>query len=357
MRYLSVETAKKVSKIGLGTVQFGSTAWGYGDSYDQRESLAIVRRAVEMGVTLFDTAEIYSAGRSERLLGRALGDDRESVFIATKLFPFLPGDRIVKNRAVASALRLGVSQLDLYQVHWPNPFLSDNTIMHGLRALQESDFVDQVGVSAYSLERWRSAETALGSRVLTNQVAYSLLHRTPERDLLPFAEATGHAVIAFSPLAQGLLSGRYASDNLPTNFRSSDPTFNSGRLEDIGNLLATLQEVGDAHGATPAEIALAWVIHQPAVAAIPGASSVEQLELNVAAADIRLADDEYKALQAASAPLSAEVDTSHRSELDLAGVKHLARCGKLLAKTVLHDFTARPGGRPSPPPPPPPAAP
>jgi aryl-alcohol dehydrogenase-like predicted oxidoreductase len=342
MRYLNVETAKKVSKIGLGTVQFGSTAWGYGNVYDQRESFAIVRRALELGVTLFDTAEIYSEGRSERLLGHALGDDRESVFIATKLFPFLPGARIVKNRAVASAGRLGVSQLDLYQVHWPNPFLSDDTIMHGLRALQETEMVDQVGVSAYSLKRWRSAENALGSRVLTNQIAYSLLNRSPERDLLPFAEATGHAVIAFSPLAQGLLSGRYTSDNLPTNFRSSDPTFNPGRLEDIGNLFATLREVGDAHAATPAQIALAWVIHQPAVAAIPGASSVEQLELNVAAAEIQLADDEYQALQAVSARLSAEVDTSPRTELNLAGVKHLARCGKLLAKTVLHDYRTRP---------------
>ena len=205
-----------------------------------------------------------------------------------------------------------------------------------------------MGVSAYSLQRWRSAEEALGSRVLTNQVAYSLLHRSPERDLLPFAEATGHTVIAFSPLAQGLLSGRYTSDNLPSNFRSSDPTFDSGRLEDIGNLLTTLQEVGDAHAATPAQIALAWVIHQPAVAAIPGASSVAQLELNVAAAEIELADDEYQALQAVSAPLSVEVDTSPRTELDLAGVKHLARCGKLLAKTVLHDYKSRPGGqRPS----------
>ena len=342
MRYLSVETAKRVSKIGLGTVQFGSTAWGYGDRYDQRESSAIVRRALELGVTVFDTAEIYSAGRSERLLGRALGDDRESVLIATKLFPFLPGARIVKNRAEASATRLGVTRLDLYQVHWPNPFLSDDTIMPGMHALQESGLIDHVGVSAYSLERWRSAEKALGSRVLTNQVAYSLLNRSAEREVLPFAEATGHAVIAFSPLAQGLLSGRYTSDNLPTNFRATDATFKPGRLEDMGDLLAILHEVGRAHSATPAQIALAWVIHQPAVVAIPGASSVEQLEQNVAAADIQLADDEYLALQRASARLSAEPDTAPRAALDLAGVKHLARCGKLLAKTVLHDHKMRP---------------
>ena len=93
----------------------------------RRESLAIVRRALELGVTLFDTAEIYSEGRSERILGHALGDDSESVFVATKLFPLLPGARVVSNRASASAKRLGVSRFDLYQVHWPNPFLSDHT--------------------------------------------------------------------------------------------------------------------------------------------------------------------------------------------------------------------------------------
>ncbi len=342
MRYLNVETAKKVSKIGLGTVQFGSTAWGYGESYDQRESSAIVRRALELGITLFDTAEIYSAGRSERILGRALGEDRELVIVATKFFPFLPGARVVSNRAVASANRLGVAHLDLYQVHWPNPFLGDDTIMRGMRALQESELIHEVGVSAYSLKRWRSAEGALGSRVLTNQVEYSLLNRSPERDLLPFAESTGHAIIAFSPLAQGLLSGRYNSSNLPTNFRAADPTFDPGRLEHISELVTTLQEVGDAHAATPAQIALAWVIHQPAVAAIPGASSIEQLERNVAAAEIQLADDEYRALQAVSDRFLPKVETSPHTDLGLAEVKHLARCGKLLAKTVICDYKSRP---------------
>lgn len=340
MRYLRVENTKRISKIGLGTLQFGSMAWGYGESYDQRESLAIVRRALELGVTLFDTAEIYSAGRSEQILGHALGDDSGSVFVATKMFPLLPGARVVSNRALASAKRLGVSRFDLYQVHWPNPFLSDDTIMRGMRALEESELIDEVGVSAYSLSRWRSAENALGSRVLTNQVAYSLLERSPERDLLPFAESTGHVVIAFSPLAQGLLSGRYNSGNLPTNFRAVDPSFDRGR-QHIDELLAILKEVADAHSATSAQIALAWVIHQPAVAAIPGASSIEQLELNVAAAEIQLADDEYHALQTASARVMPKVDRSHHSDLDLAAVKHLARCGSLLAKTVFNDYKSR----------------
>ncbi len=304
MRYLSIDTdpnTARVSRIGLGTWQFGSRDWGYGQSYAGQEARAIVRRALELGVTLFDTAEIYGYGRSERILGEAIGEDRESVFLATKIFPLLPVAPVVEQRAVASANRLGTRQLDLYQVHQPNPVVKDGTIMRGMRALQRVGLVREVGVSNYSLDRWRAAEHALGSRVLSNQVRYSLVDRSPERDLLPFAESTGHVVIAYSPLAQGLLSGKYHRRSRPANrVRAANPLFLPENLDRAADLLAALREVADAHSATPAQIALAWVIHRPAVVAIPGASSVEQLESNVAAADIDLTEDEYQALHAAA---------------------------------------------------------
>jgi aryl-alcohol dehydrogenase-like predicted oxidoreductase len=301
MRYLSVGPDATISRIGLGTWQFGSREWGYGTSYAGQEARAIVRRALELGVSLFDTAEIYGFGRSERILGQALGEDRESVFLATKILPVLPIAPVVEQRAVASANRLGVRRLDLYQVHQPNPVVRDRTIMRGMRALQHVGLVGEVGVSNYSLARWRAAEAALDSRVLSNQVQYSLVTRSPERDLLPFAETTGHVVIAYSPLAQGLLSGRYDRDHRPANrVRAANPLFLPENLERAGDLIATLREVADAHSATPAQIALAWAIHRPAVVAIPGASSVEQLESNVAAADLQLSDGEYQALSAAS---------------------------------------------------------
>ena len=305
MRYLSTATdptTTKISRIGLGTWQFGSREWGYGQSYAGQEAHAIVRRAVELGVTLFDTAEIYGFGRSERILGQAIGEDRESVFLATKIFPLLPVAPVVEQRAVASANRLGTRRLDLYQVHQANPLVKDGTIMRGMRALQRVGLVGEVGVSNYSLDRWRAAERALGQPVLSNQVQYSLVARAPEQDLLPFAETTGHLVIAYSPLAQGLLSGRYHRGHRPANrVRSANPLFLPENLERAGDLIATLREVADAHSATPAQIALAWAIHRPAVVAIPGASSLEQLESNVAAADIDLTDGEYQALNAASA--------------------------------------------------------
>jgi aryl-alcohol dehydrogenase-like predicted oxidoreductase len=314
MRYLSIDTAKRISRIGLGTWQFGSREWGYGTDYADKEAAAIVRRALELGVTLFDTAEIYGFGRSEKILGRALGDDLPNIFLATKILPVWPIAPVVQQRGVASANRLGARKLDLYQVHAPNPAVRDGTIMAGMRALQRTGLVDEVGVSNYSLRRWRAAEAALvglvpgggsgawpGKRVLSNQVSYSLADRRPERGLIPYAEKNGRIVIAYSPLAQGLLSGRYDAANRPSNrVRAGSALFLTENLERAAPLIAALREIADAHAATPAQVALAWVLHSPAVVAIPGASNVAQLEGNVAAAEIDLTDDEYRTLSAAA---------------------------------------------------------
>jgi aryl-alcohol dehydrogenase-like predicted oxidoreductase len=302
MRYLDIATTPKISKIGLGAWQFGTREWGYGQGYAEREAEAIVRRAIDLGVTLFDTAEAYGFGRSERILGQALGDRRATVFLATKLFPLLPVAPVVEQRAVASANRLGTRRLDLYQVHQANPVVRDGTTMRGMRALQTVGLVGEVGVSNYSLARWQAAEQALGGRVLSNQVEYSLVKRQPEEDLLPYAEARGRVVIAYSPLGQGLLGGKYDRDHRPAGgVRAGNPLFLPENLDRATELLGVLRDVAAAHDASPAQIALAWVIRHPAVTAIPGASSVEQLESNVAAADLELTGDEDAALRAASA--------------------------------------------------------
>jgi aryl-alcohol dehydrogenase-like predicted oxidoreductase len=170
-----------------------------------------------------------------------------------------------------------------------------------MSTLQRVGLVGEVGVSNYPLARWQAAERALGGRVLGNQVPYSLADRAPEKDLLPFAAEAGRVLIAYSPLAQGLLSGRYDRANRPANrVRAGNPLFLPENLDRAGQLIGVLREVADAHAATPAQIALAWVIRHPAVTAIPGASSVEQLESNVAAAEIELSDQEYAALSAVS---------------------------------------------------------
>jgi aryl-alcohol dehydrogenase-like predicted oxidoreductase len=300
VRYLDIDGIGRVSRMGLGTWQFGSYEWGYGEAYASGQAGEIVRRARELGVTLFDTAEIYGFGRSERILGEALGEERAEVAIASKIFPVAPFPPVVRQRWAGSARRLGVDRIPLYQVHQPNPVVRDTVTMPAMRQLLDEGRIGAVGVSNYSLARWRAADEALGRPVVSNQVQFSLAHAGPLDDLVPFAEREDRLVIAYSPLAQGLLGGRYGPDNRPGGIRAANPLFGTENLRRVEPLLGVLREVAGAHDAKPAQIALAWLLGLPRVVVIPGASSVEQLEFNAAAADIDLADDEQAALTEAA---------------------------------------------------------
>lgn len=299
MRYLDVGGAH-LSAIGLGTWQFGSREWGYGKQYAEGPAVAITRRALDLGVNLLDTAEIYAFGESERIVGRAIAGRRDEAFVATKVFPIAPVAPVVAWRGRRSAARLGVATIDLYQLHWPNPIVPDSTAVDGLRQLQRSGVVRHVGVSNYGRARWEAAERTLGSPLLSNQVQYSLAVRKPDRDLVPYAAANDRVIIAYSPLAQGFLSARYDASNAPGGVRAGNALFLPENLERAADLLGTLRSVAQAHDATPAQVALAWVISRPNVVAIPGASSVEQLERNVEAAELDLTTDELAQLTEAS---------------------------------------------------------
>ena len=300
MRYVEVEGVR-LSAIGLGTWQFGSREWGYGKDYADYEAGAITRRALDLGINLIDTAEIYGFGRSERIVGRAIQGRRDEAFLASKVFPVMPLGPVVQQRGRASARRLGVDCIDLYQVHWPNPVVPLGPTMDGMRRLRDGGVVRHVGVSNFGLARWQQAERALGDRVLSNQVEYSMAARAPERDLIPWAQERGRLVIAYSPLAQGFLSAKYDAGNLPPGgVRAGNALFLPENLEKGRPLLDALREVARAHDATPAQVALAWVIRRPNVVAIPGASSVAQLEANAAAADLELSDEEDRALTGAA---------------------------------------------------------
>lgn len=300
MKHLDVEGIGPVSRIGLGTWQFGSREWGYGDQYASGSARDIVQRARALGVTLFDTAEIYGFGKSERILGEALGDERADVVVASKIMPIAPFPAVVRQRARASAERLGVDRIPLYQIHQSNPVVPDSVIMPGMRDLLERGEIGAAGVSNYSLERWRKADAALGRPVVSNQVHFSLAHPQALDDLVPFAERENRMVMAYSPLAQGLLGGKYGPDNRPGGVRAMNPLFGTENLRRIQPLLNTLRDVGTEVGAKPAQVALAWLISLPGVVAIPGASSVEQLEFNVAAADIELSLESRDALTSAA---------------------------------------------------------
>ena len=299
MRYVDVGGAR-LSAIGLGTWQFGSREWGYGDEYAEQTAIDITRRALDLGINLIDTAEIYAFGKSERIVGRAIAGRRDDAFLATKVFPVMPLSSIVQQRGVASADRLGVEMIDLYQVHWPNPVVPLGQTMAGMGRLQRTGIVKHVGVSNFSLGRWQEAEKELGGPVLTNQVQYSLVTRKPDRDLVPWAQENDRVVIAYSPLAQGFLSAKYDGTNNPGGVRSGNSLFLPQNIERAQPLFTALKEIAVSHSATPAQVALAWVLRRKNVVAIPGASSVAQLESNAAAADLDLTDDDDQRLTAAS---------------------------------------------------------
>jgi len=308
MRFLEVPGLGQVSRVGLGTWQFGSREWGYGEDYASGTASDIVTRARELGVTLFDTAEVYGFGRSERILARALGADRDQVVVASKVFPVAPFPVVVRHREQASARRLQLRRIPLYQVHQPNPVVPDSVIMPGMRSLLQEGRIGAVGVSNYSLHRWRQADDALGQPVVSNQVQFSLAHPDPLDDLVPFAQRENRIVIAYSPLAQGLLGGKYTVDNRPGGVRAANPLFGTENLRRVAPLLDTLRRVADAHSVKPAQVALAWLLSLPQVVVIPGASSIEQLEFNVAAADLELDTPSQAALTDAArafTPISA----------------------------------------------------
>ena len=289
-----------MSVIGLGTWQFGSTEWGYGRQYASNDAVAIVHRALDLGVNVIDTAEIYGQGRSETIVGQAIRGRRDEVFLATKLFPVgLPMQ--VGARARGSARRLGVERIDLYQLHWSSPFFPVRYTMPRFRHLVEEGLVGHIGVSNFSTRGWQGAEQAAGMPVLTNQVQFSLVHRSPEVDMVPHAQRTDRVVIAYSPLGQGLLSGRYQAAP-PRNFRRLRSDFRAASRARIEPLIGALKEIGASYSATAAQVALAWLLSKPNVIAIPGASSIRQLEDNVAAADLALSADEV-ALLSRLAPL------------------------------------------------------
>ncbi|HUY97553.1 MAG TPA: aldo/keto reductase [Verrucomicrobiae bacterium] len=300
MRSVLVD-GRPVSVVGLGCWQFGSRAWGYGSVFGAREARAIVERALELGITLFDTAEMYGRGASERILGEALGDRADSVFLATKFLPVLPTAGRLVAACEASLRRLAVERVSLYQLHFPNPIIPLSRQMEGMRRVLDRGLATHAGVSNFSRRRWLAADRALGRPILANQVRYNLLQREAERELVPFAAREGRLIIAYSPLAQGVLGGRYGPGAPPQDFRRRNPLFTPANLARASRLLDTIGEVARGHGATASQVALAYLCAQPQVVVIPGARSVAQLEANAAAADLELSADEVGRLRAAAA--------------------------------------------------------
>ncbi len=248
----------KISAVGLGTWQWGSREWGWGRNYGKKEVLEAFQKALEVDINFIDTAEIYGRGKSEQLIGEAIKDHRDEVVIATKVWPWnLTSGRIFR-AANRSARRLGVDVIDLYQIHWPNPIFPISNTMKTLKKLVQLGKVRTVGVSNFNLARMKAAQEALSPLELaSNQVKYNLLDRNIEDDLLPYTQSSNVTVIAYSPLAHSLLTGRYTPKNRPTSLvQAANPRFSSKNLTRMNSIQQVLANIANAHNKTPAQVAL-----------------------------------------------------------------------------------------------------
>ncbi len=293
-------------ELGVGTWQWGDQwMWGFGQGYTAADLQAAFERCLAAGLNFFDTAEVYGLGRSERFLGQFRRAVSQPVLIGTKFFPF-PwrwGKGRLRAALQRSLARLGVDSVDLYQIHFPLPPVRLETWMDALADAVQAGLVREVGVSNYNAAQVQRAYTALqarGVRLASNQVRYSLLDRAPEHTgLLAQCHELDIRLIAYSPLAQGLLSGKYTPANPPPGLRRrSAPAAYLARLQP---LLALLRERGEAHGGkTPGQVALNWLIAKGALP-IPGVKNARQAEQNAGAAGWQLTPAEVAALDVASA--------------------------------------------------------
>lgn len=303
-----------VPALGIGTWSWGdSLFWQYGKDYGADEVKQAFEASLTAGVNFFDTAEVYGLGESERLLGQFMQTSKQPVIVATKYFPvpWRVFAQSVADALTASLKRLQVPSIALYQVHQPFDFFMGQTaLMNALADEVQQGRIQAIGVSNYSAEQMRKAHDILAKRgipLAVNQMQYSLLHRNIENNgVLAAARELGITILAYSPLAQGLLTGKYTLENYqkPTGARRIDPRFNKGGLEKIQPLIQALQAIGDANDRTPAQVALNWLIAQGNVVPIPGAKNASQAEQNARALGWSLTSADENKLQELSVGLA-----------------------------------------------------
>ncbi len=301
-------TGALLRPLGVGTNTWTDETGADGDA-DATNPAAAAEAALAEGIGFFDSAEIYSSGASERALGRALAESGASAFVATKFAP-LPWrlrSGSLHGALDASLRRLQRETVDLYQIHFPITLLRIPSLMDRLAEAVEAGRIRHAGVSNYSAAQMRTAHAALARRgvpLASNQVNYSLLHRAPERNgLLDACRELDVTLIAYFPLASGALTGKYrAGGRRARGFRRYSANFR--RPERLEPLLRALDEIGQTHGRSPAQVAINWLARQERVLPIPGARHARQARENAGAIDFAISDAEAARLADLSDGLS-----------------------------------------------------
>jgi aryl-alcohol dehydrogenase-like predicted oxidoreductase len=302
----------RVPRLGVGAMTWGEpkglarftpATLAYGGAHGVEEEKRALEVSLAAGVTLFDTAAMYSSGASEQRLGE-LADDKE-VLIASKF----PGSLRFRTEHFpreleASLRRLGRTSIDLYQHHFPSNSVSIPELMDLIADAVEAGKIKTVGVSNYSAEQMRLAHAALMKRSIplaSNQVQYSLLHRQPEvNGVLEACRELGITLIAYSPLAMGALTGKYSGAKKASGLRRFMPNFSRKEMDKVQPVVNLLREIGERHSKTPSQVALRWLIENPLVLPIPGAKNGKQAENNAGALSFSLSTEEVEALNQAT---------------------------------------------------------
>lgn len=309
MKYVTLgKSDLKVSVIGQGTGQFGTPAWGYGRQFSDSDIFEAVKKDIEMGVNLFDTAETYGYGRSEILLGNALRNyKRDNFHIISKVAPWnLTYDEVLK-AAERSLQRLGTSFIDLYLIHYPNPFVSIKQTLRALEMLIKKGKVRFIGTSNFHPIQLKMAQESLSStEIIANEIEYNILSRRSENYTIPYCINQKIGVITFSPLAGGILTGRYSASNLPRD-RARAFNFVARRsfLKKSTKLIRILNDIAAKKHASIAQVALGWIISHPACVAIPAALNAPEAAEDAAAGTLSLSKDEINRINEASPWLSS----------------------------------------------------
>jgi aryl-alcohol dehydrogenase-like predicted oxidoreductase len=320
----------EVSAIGLGCM---GMSWSYGVPTDKGEMIALIRAAFERGVTFFDTAEAYGPLTNEELLGEAVAPFRDEVVLATKFgWKAAPGDTNrwnaldshpdhIKKVVEGSLRRLGVEAIDLYYQHRVDPTVGIEEVAGTVKDLIAQGKVKHFGLSEAGPQTIRRAHAE--QPVTALQSEYSLWWRQPEEDILPLCQELGIGFVPFSPLGKGFLTGKIDAETKfePGDFRNSVPRFDTQNRIANQALVAILSDFATARGATPAQIALAWILSRnPWIVPIPGTTKLHRLEENLAAAQVSLAADDLEALDRAAAAIQVQGARYPEAHLKMTGI-------------------------------------
>lgn len=300
-----------ITPVGFGAWAIGGGGWEFGwGSQDDQESISAIREALDAGINWIDTAAVYGLGHSEETVARALEGVRERPYVFTKcsmvwnergeISHSLRADSI-RRECEASLRRLKVDAIDLYQIHWPDPYADIEEGWMAMASLKKEGKVRNIGVSNFSVSQMRRAQAI--APITSLQPRYSLLHRDIEDQILPFVAREGIGVIAYSPMASGLLTGAMTRERIAglpeDDWRKRHADFREPQLSRNLELVSLLQTIGKHHGRTPGEVAVAWVLHNRAVtAAIVGARRPDQVRGLSGAADLRLSAGELAGIEA-----------------------------------------------------------